>query len=268
MLNRRRNPRRRDGEGTRNWRPSWPALPWRRLGIAAAGIAAVGAAAAGLLAFLNQPIEHIEVEGRFQHLTALDIEQAARARLNGAGLVGVQLDDIGRAVRALPWVEAVSVERRWPRGIAVRVGEQRAVALWNGAGLVNGHGELFRSDARFVAPELPRLGGPAGTEAEVVTRYQALQGRVAEAGMRLTSLQLDARGAWELALDNGVNVRVGRKQVDERLARFTDTALRLVAQRAHDIDYVDLRYTNGFAIGWRSSASRGAGTEGDGKPHG
>jgi cell division protein FtsQ len=86
--------------------------------------------------------------------------------------------------------------------------------------------------------------------------------------MRLTSLQLDARGAWELALDNGVSVRVGRKQVDERLVRFTDTALRLVAQRAHDIDYVDLRYTNGFAIGWRNSASRGAGMEGDGKPHG
>jgi cell division protein FtsQ len=86
--------------------------------------------------------------------------------------------------------------------------------------------------------------------------------------MRLTSLQLDARGAWELVLDNGVSVRVGRKQVDERLARFTDTALRLVAQRAHDIDYVDLRYTNGFAIGWRNSASRVAGMEGDGKPHG
>lgn len=268
MLNRRRNQRRRDGVAARSWQSLLPALPWRALGIAAASLAGTAAAVAGLLALLNQPIEHIEVEGRFQHLTALDIEQAARARLHGAGLVGVRLEDIGSAVRALPWVEAVSVERRWPRGIAVRVSEQRAVALWNGAGLVNGHGELFRSDARFVAPELPRLGGPVGTEAEVVTRYQALQGRIAEAGMRLTSIQLDARGAWELALDNGVSVRVGRKQVDERLARFTDTALRLVAQRAHDIDYVDLRYTNGFAIGWRSSSARVAGIAGDGKPHG
>jgi cell division protein FtsQ len=268
MLKRRRNPRRRGGEAARNWLQGLPTLPWRALGIAVASLAGCAAAAAGLLAFLNQPIEHIEVEGRFQHLTALDIEKAARARLNGAGLASVRLDDLGRAVRALPWVEAVSIERRWPRGIAVRVSEQQAVALWNGAGLVNGHGELFRSDARFAAPELPRLGGPVGTEAEVVTRYQALQGRVAESGMRLTSLQLDARGAWELVLDNGVSVRVGRKQVDERLARFTDTALRLVAQRAHDIDYVDLRYTNGFAIGWRNSASRVAGMEGDGKPHG
>jgi cell division protein FtsQ len=268
MLNRRRNPRRRDGEGARRWLAQLPALPWRALGIAAASLAALGVAAAGLLAFLDQPIERIEVAGAFKHLTALDVEQAARAQLHGAGLAGVRLDDIGRAVRALPWVDAVSVERRWPRGLAVRVAEQQAVAIWNGSGLVNGHGELFRSDARFAAPELPRLGGPAGTEGEVVLRYQALQGRVAEAGMRLTSLQLDARGAWELALDNGVSVRVGRKQVDERLARFTDTALRLVAQRAHDIDYVDLRYTNGFAIGWRSSAPGVAGMERDGKPHG
>jgi cell division protein FtsQ len=268
MLNRRRNPRRRGGDGGRRWLPQLAALPWRALGISAASLAALGAMGAGLLLFLNQPIERIEVAGAFKHLTARDVEQAARVRLHGAGLAGVRLDEIGRAVRALPWVETVSVERRWPRGLVVRVGEQQAVALWNGAGLVNGHGELFRSDARFAGPELPRLGGPSGSEGEVVMRYRALQGRVAEAGMRLVSLQLDARGAWELALDNGVSVRVGRKQVDERLARFTDTALRLVAQRAHDIDYVDLRYTNGFAIGWRSSATRVAGMEGDGKPHG
>jgi cell division protein FtsQ len=269
VLIRRRNPRRREvGERTHSGLAWLPALPWRALGLAAASMAALVAAGAGLLLFLNQPIEHIEVEGRFQHLTALDVEQAARARLHGAGLASVRLDVIGAAVRALPWVESVSVERRWPRGLAVRVAEQRAVALWNGAGLVNAHGELFRSEARFAAPELPRLGGPSGSEAEVVARYLALQGRVTESGMRLVALQLDARGAWQLELDNGVSVRVGRKQVEERLARFTDTALRLIAQRAHDIDYVDLRYTNGFAIGWRSSAARMAGTEREGKPHG
>ena len=51
-------------------------------------------------------------------------------------------------------------------------------------------------------------------------RYLAVQGRIVEAGLRLTSLKLDARGAWELELDNGVTVRFGRRQVDERFERF------------------------------------------------
>jgi cell division septal protein FtsQ len=40
------------------------------------------------------------------------------------------------------------------------------------------------------------------------------------------------------------------------------TALKLVTQRGEDIAYVDMRYTNGFAIGWRGNAARGAGREG------
>jgi len=264
----RRNPRRRGEPGARRWRALLPALPWRAIGVGAGVLAGVSALLAGFLAFLNQPIERVDVEGRFAHLTALEVQQAARSRLGGSGLVSVRLDDIARAVRALPWVGTVSIERRWPHALAITVAEQQAVAVWNGAGFVNARGELFRSDPRYAAPELPKLGGPAGSESEVVTRYLALQGRVAEAGMRLTSLQQDARGAWTLALDNGVSVRLGRKQVDERIARFTEVALRLVAQRAQDIDYVDLRYSNGFAVGWRGAPGRPPGNAEEGKPHG
>lgn len=270
MLNRRRNARRRADGRLRAWLaalPPLPALPWRRLGVAAASLAGVALAGAGLLALLDQPITEVQVAGRLQHLAAADVEQAVRARLHGAGLVRVRLDVLGSAVRALPWVDTVSIERRWPHGLVVRVGEQRAVAYWNGTGLVNAHGELFRSDARYAAPELAQLAGPAGTEGEVVARYLALAGRVASAGMRLTSLQLDQRGAWTLGLDDGVTVRIGRKQVDERMARFGDVVLRLLAQPqvAHEIEYVDLRYSNGFAVGRRGAAGHG---EGEGNTHG
>ena len=39
-------------------------------------------------------------------------------------------------------------------------------------------------------------------------------------------------------------------------------ALKLVTQRAADIAYVDMRYTNGFAVGWRGSAARTAAKDG------
>jgi hypothetical protein len=56
-----------------------------------------------------------------------------------------------------------------------------------------------------------------------------------------------------------VHVITSRQRYDERFERFTAAALRLVAQRAADIDYVDMRYTNGFAVGWRSGSTRLAG---------
>jgi cell division protein FtsQ len=115
---------------------------------------------------------------------------------------------------------------------------------------------VFANSAHFVPPELPQLAGPSGAEADVVARYLAVQGRIVESGQRLNSLKLDARGAWELELNNGVTVRFGRRQVDERFARFLAVALRMISQRAADIVYVDMRYTNGFAVGWRGGATR------------
>ncbi|MGH8276157.1 MAG: cell division protein FtsQ/DivIB, partial [Steroidobacteraceae bacterium] len=74
------------------------------------------------------------------------------------------------------------------------------------------------------------------------------------AGLRMTALRLDARGAWEFDLADGVTVRLGRRQVDERFEKFMNAAVKLVTQRGEEISYVDMRYTNGFAIGWRGTA--------------
>jgi cell division protein FtsQ len=253
MLNRRRNHRRR-GATLERWQ--LPAVPWRRLALIGAGTLALLAAGAPLLLLGNQPIEHIQVEGQFQHLTALDVERAVREQLHGAGLLSARLDDVRRSLRLLPWVEAATVQRSWPRSLLVRVTEQQAVARWNDTDLVNARGDRFANSAHFVPPELPQLSGPNGSAAEVVTRFLGLQGRVVEAGLRLVALRLDARGAWDLQLDNGVVVRIGRKQVEERWARFLAVALRMISQRAADITYVDMRYSNGFAIGWRSGSTR------------
>ncbi len=267
MLGRRRNVRRR-AEGGERWQLAL--LPWQRIGAIAGAILGAGAIAAALLLFINQPIERIRVDGQFQHLTAQDVERAVRAQLHGAGLVSVRLDDVRRALRLLPWVQAATVQRSWPRGLRVTVIEQQAVARWNSTDLVNAHGDLFFGNPHFAPPELPQLAGPPGTEADVVARYLAVQGRIVESGVRLTALKLDARGAWELQLDDGVTVRFGRRQVDERFERFLTVALRMVCQRAADIAYVDMRYTNGFAVGWRSAATRpAADTHGqDGKADG
>jgi cell division protein FtsQ len=252
MLGRRRNVRRR-AEGGERWQ--FLQLPWQRIAAIATALLGAGALAAALLLFVNQPIERIRVDGQFQHLTAQDVERAVRAQLHGAGLVSVRLDDVRRALRLLPWVQAATVQRSWPRGLTVTVIEQQAVARWNSTDLVNTHGDLFFGNSRFVPPELPQLAGPPGSEADVVARYLAVQDRIVESGVRLTALKLDARGAWELQLDDGVTVRFGRRQVDERFERFLTVALRMVCQRAADIAYVDMRYTNGFAVGWRSGAT-------------
>jgi len=246
--NRPRNRRKESGPS----RFPFPVVNWKRwtplglLLIAAAGISLAARSA------LDLPLRTVAVEGRFQRVQPIDVEKAVRMQVGGQGLVSVDLDAVGAAVRQIPWVDRASVARTWPSGLRVFVEEQSPVARWGESGLLNIRGEVFVHDARHIPPELPELVGPPGSEKHMTTKYLAVQGRLVEAGMRLSQLRLDERGAWEFVLDNGVRLRLGRQQVDERFDRFMVAAARIVATRAAEIAYVDLRYATGFAIGWRS----------------
>ena len=227
-----------------------------RLGVGALALAALGIAATLAAGALDQHITQVSVTGRFQRVSPVEVEQAVKARVRDVGLVSVDLAAVRRAVEQLPWVDSATVERQWPRALNIRVVEQVAAARWGANGLLNTRGELFISEARHIPPELPRLSGPHGSEAEVARRYLAAQGQLIEAGMRLTAVRLDLRGAWEFDLDNGITVRLGRRQVDERFQRFVTSGVGQIASHASDINYIDMRYTYGFAIGWRAGGQR------------
>lgn len=243
-------------QSERRWKV--PAINWRAWAMSLASLAAVGAAGVLVLWTLDQPIESVSVAGRFQRVAPDDVERIVKQQARGAGLLSVNLEGVRRAIHALPWVDAVSVQRAWPRGLRVLVIEQVAVARWGDAGLLNTRGELFSKDERHMPPELPELSGPQGKESEVAQRYLAAQSRLIPLGLRMTALRLDARGAWEFDLSDGVTVRLGRRQIEERFDKFINAAAKLVTQRGDDISYVDMRYTNGFAIGWRNGATHSA----------
>ena len=232
-----------------------PLVPWRAVGRAAAAGGAFFATLCVAFWALNQPIRTVVVTGRFQHVSPGQIEQVVAQQVHGQGLLTVDLAAVSRSLHTLPWVDAVSVERDWPHGLSVLVVEQVAAARWGHDGLVNSSGGLFATGISRFPAGLARLSGPDGSVAEVTERYLVMQRRLTDAGVAITALRLDARGAWQVDLANGITVRLGRSQVDERFEKFMSAALGIVEQRAAEISYVDMRYTNGFAIGWRSGAS-------------
>jgi len=227
-----------------------PALDWKRAGAVLAAIAAVAGLAFLISRGLDQPVRRVVLEGSFQRVSAVEVEQVVRGSLRG-GFVTARLDRLRAAIEGMAWVDRARVQRRWPDAVVIEVLEQQPAARWGEDGLLNTRGELFVTGARHLPPELPRLDGPPGTEAMVAQRYLAVQERLLEQGLRLSALRLDPRGAWEMDLTNGVTVRLGRNQVDARTDRFLRVAAQVIAGRAADIAYLDMRYSNGFSIGWR-----------------
>jgi len=260
--------KKRNRRQARNEEPSMlERVNWRVVGVAAGVAAGVGALALLLMLALDRPVRRVLVEGSFQRVSPPEIE-AAVVEVARGGLARIDLDEVRTRIEGIDWVDHAVVQRRWPDALRVVVVEQVAAARWNNTGLLNARGELFLRNARYVPPELPLLEGPDGSEGMVAQLYLDAQGRLLEAGVRLAGVRFDERGAWELELANGVKVRLGRLAVTDRLDRFIRLASPLAAKRAAEIGYVDMRYTNGFSVGWNSRSALAVAPQEDATPDG
>jgi cell division protein FtsQ len=246
--------------------PTWiERLDWNAIGTTAAIVAGCAVVALLLIFALDRPVRRVLLEGAFQRVSPPEVESALTQVTHG-GLASINLERIRTRVEAIDWVDSAVVTRVWPDAIRVVVNEQVAAARWNDAGLLNARGELFIRNARYVPPELPLLEGPEGSEAQVAQLYIDAQGRLLESGLRLTGVRLDDRGAWELELADGLQVRLGRQDVKNRLERFIRLASPMVAKRVAEIKYVDMRYTNGFSVGWNARSALAVAPQEDATP--
>lgn len=200
--------------------------------------------------WLDQPVTEVRILGEAQHLDKAALAKRLAASLDKP-LLELDLNRLRDKVLDDPWVHAVRVRRAWPPAIEVRIEEEVPVARWGDKGLLNHQGDIFWPELKPEYRSLPQLNGPASDTERVMAQFHDLNRMFQRAGLKLSALSLEPRGAWTLELDNGIRVVVGRERVTERLARFMQIYRQALEPRAAEIEQVDIRYTNGVAVRWR-----------------
>jgi cell division protein FtsQ len=230
---------------------------WRNprvLGASAAGVVLISVLV-GVWVWLHSPdtlpIKSVQISGEFRRVGLETVRDVVSPYVHKAGFIGVDMDAIQGAVEHVPWVHHAGVRRIWPDTLAVVVYEQTPVAAWAAGGLLNDEGRLFRPDPATYPAALPYLSGPAETEGMVAAVYRDMSKIIAPLGLGITQLMMDDRRSWQLVLDNGMRLVVGRNDAYARLLRFVRFYRPTLAPRAEAVERVDLRYTNGFAVRWK-----------------
>ncbi len=195
------------------------------------------------------PLKVVQVKGDFRHLDRRKLEQAMAEQVRG-GFFTLDVEQLRAGLLAMPWVAGVALRRVWPDTLLITVQERVPLARWGGQQLVTAQGELFRPAADEIPAGLPQLEGPAGTEREMVSRYRAMQSHFDAIGLRIARVEQDLRSAWSVEFADGSAIRLGNRQIDERLGRFIRLYPRLKAAGRGRPKQVDLRYTNGFVVHW------------------
>jgi cell division protein FtsQ len=77
--------------------------------------------------------------------------------------------------------------------------------------------------------------------------YPAIVKALVPLATAVVEVRVSARGAWQVLLDSGLALELGREEVVPRIERFAAAWPRLVAQ-GEPARHADLRYANGFAM--------------------
>ncbi|MCP4001823.1 MAG: FtsQ-type POTRA domain-containing protein [Gammaproteobacteria bacterium] len=262
---RKRSNRRKSGKPVKR-SFTFPEINLSRIGNAAVLILIGVTAWLGATWMLERPVNSVRIDGRFERVSAMQVEAAMMPYL-GSGFLATDLNVLQKSITALPWVQDASVRRSWPSTLNVSITEEHAAACWGKDGLLNVYGELFVEHAKHIPAELPRLSGPAGSELQVARRFFELDVQLKQRGLNAVALAVDERGAWKLELSNGIDVRFGAVALEARTARFFEAFDQVLAPFAGKVGYVDMRYTNGFSIGLKPGDRIKLADAGETEPH-
>jgi len=201
-----------------------------------------------------QPVTTITITGEIPYTDRQDINQVMD-NINLGNFFNVDVNEIQEKIQKLPWIYSVSVRKKWPNEVKIYVVDQTPVARWNGDFLINKFGLAFQADASRIEHSIPSFFGPEGSEIDALENFGNFSQLLAYKQLKIDELILSERYSWQLILEDGVTLNLGREKSVERIQRFMDIYSHIKENKKENqaVDYIDLRYDTGLSVGWKSA---------------
>ena len=198
---------------------------------------------------LDVPVSQVDVEGEFHYLTEGDVNRVISAYVNN-GFVTVDLGRLRDEFMALPWVYQASIRRKLPNGLQVSLVEQKPAAYWNDNGMINEAGETFFPSTLPVIEGLPRLTGKS--HSAVLYLFRELEKALPASQQPVRSLTVSDSNVVQAELPTGARLVFKAADLQEKMTMWKTIASSDLGSRLGEVDYVDLRYSNGAAVMWKN----------------
>lgn len=220
----------------------------------ATGLICLSLACCGLVAYRSIskvgfiPIEVVAFTESL-HYEDPDLIRRAVSPLIQKGFFACDVQEVKQRLETLPWIARADVQRKWPNRLQISLIEHKPLALWEERGIIDVNGRLFFPQTVANITNLPQFIGDRERVSEMVDIYSLANKHLQSLELVIEELSLLSDQGWKLVLDNGLVVILGQKELVERLQRFVLAYTSKLRNEHEHIRVVDLRYTNGLAVG-------------------
>ena len=198
------------------------------------------------------PIQEVLLIGEAHSLANQVLEETLINHLS-LGFFKIKVHEIQQALLSQPWIYQVDIRKEWPNKLVVKFEEHVPAVKWGESGMISTTGEVFFPSGSLESyPDLPLLEGPNVRRSIVWQYYLVMQSILSSQNLKIAKLSLAQRGTWQIKLNNGMMINLGKDDIMPRLKRFVRVYKTHLQSRHESMNYVDLRYTRGLAVGWKS----------------
>ncbi|PCH57295.1 MAG: hypothetical protein COC15_01440 [Legionellales bacterium] len=208
----------------------------------------------------NCAVKRVNIHGVFQYVEPLELKAVLQDLKITKNIFTVDIANVASSINVLPWVQHVSVARALPDHLVINITEREPLALWNKSGLIAADGSILYP--RTLRRELLRSSGIPTFYASIqhtvliLEHYKFIATSLAKINLTINSISINKLKELKISLQNGIKVVFGNKDLSIRLNRFILAYSKELQHHQSAIDYVDMQYTNGFAIGWQQGVKR------------
>ena len=178
-----------------------------------------------------------------------DISEAIKY-LYSKSFFDIDLNYLKNKLEKIEWVRKINVRRSYPNEIIIDIEEHTPILIWNNKMYINKYGEKF--NVSKIDKNIPILISDESRINEVFTYFELFNDKLSSRKLdfKITKIVENEIRSLTISLSSGINIQLGSKDVNKKITLFFEIYKSLSTRDLNKIRYIDMRYSNGFSVGW------------------
>ena len=154
-------------------------------------------------------------------------------------------------IEKIDWVKNVIIRRSYPDEVKIYIEEHIPVAIWNNDYYLDEFGKMF--SANNINSDLPLIVSRSNRN-NIIFKYFTLLSKSIldnEIDDKVIKIQENEIRSLSVFFSSGIKVEFGSSNITDKINIFFKAYKTLNSSDLKKIRYIDMRYSNGFSVGWK-----------------
>ena len=163
----------------------------------------------------------------------------------------MDINHLRKEIEKIDWVKNVTIRRSYPDEVKIYIEEHIPIAIWNDDYYLDEFGKIF--SANKIDSDLPLITSVTNRNNIIFKYFILLSKSISDNKIneKIIKIQENEIRSLSAHLLSGIKVKFGSSNITEKINIFFKAYKTLNSSDLKKIRYIDMRYSNGFSIGWK-----------------